>query len=151
MHVCNVVVFANMSFSEGWWCKRYLDQCSDFFLASAKIWRKKLQLLIEIQLLISRWINSGQIVILAPSGLLTIGWPKTDFKLQNQKFLWPLTDMNKGLPGPVRQSLQFNFTWHVRLNHQGSIVWSQFSAIFDNFRQKNGVFLKNQCYEQIFA
>jgi hypothetical protein len=31
------------------------------------------------------------------------------------------------------------------------MLWSQFSAIFDNFRQKNGVFLKNQCYDQNFA
>jgi hypothetical protein len=27
----------------------------------------------------------------------------------------------------------------------------QFSAIFGNFRQKNGVFLKNQRYDRIFA
>jgi hypothetical protein len=27
---------------------------------------------------------------------------------------------------------------------QGSMLWSQFSAIFDNFRRKIGVFLKNQ-------
>jgi hypothetical protein len=27
------------------------------------------------------------------------------------------------------------------------MLWSQFSAIFDNFRQKIGVFLKNQCYD----
>jgi hypothetical protein len=33
----------------------------------------------------------------------------------------------------------------------GSMLWSQFSAIFDNFRQKIGVFLKNQCYDQNFA
>jgi hypothetical protein len=33
----------------------------------------------------------------------------------------------------------------------GSMLWSQFSAIFDNFRRKNWRFLKNQCYDQIFA
>jgi hypothetical protein len=33
---------------------------------------------------------------------------------------------------------------------QGLMLWSQFSAIFDNFQRKNGVFLKNQCYDQIF-
>jgi hypothetical protein len=33
---------------------------------------------------------------------------------------------------------------------QGSMLWSQFSAIFANFLQKIGVFLKNQCYDQIF-
>jgi hypothetical protein len=32
----------------------------------------------------------------------------------------------------------------------GRMSWSQFSAIFDNFQRKNGVFLKNQCYDQIF-
>jgi hypothetical protein len=31
------------------------------------------------------------------------------------------------------------------------MLWSQFLAIFAIFRQKNGVFLKNQCYDQIFA
>jgi hypothetical protein len=35
--------------------------------------------------------------------------------------------------------------------HQGSMLLSQFSAIFDNFRRKIGVFLKNQCYDQNFA
>jgi hypothetical protein len=34
---------------------------------------------------------------------------------------------------------------------QGSMLWSQFSAIFDNFRQKIGVFLKNQCYDHNFC
>jgi hypothetical protein len=29
------------------------------------------------------------------------------------------------------------------------MLWSQFSAIFSNFRRKNGVFLKYQCYGQI--
>jgi hypothetical protein len=33
----------------------------------------------------------------------------------------------------------------------GSMLWSQFSAIFDNFRRKNWRFLKNQCYDQNFA
>jgi hypothetical protein len=31
------------------------------------------------------------------------------------------------------------------------MLWSHFSATFNNFRRKNGVFLKNQCYDQIFA
>jgi hypothetical protein len=31
---------------------------------------------------------------------------------------------------------------------QGSMLWSQFSAIFG---EKIGVFLKNQCYDQNFA
>jgi hypothetical protein len=30
----------------------------------------------------------------------------------------------------------------------GSMLWSQLSAIFDNFRRKNGVFLKKQRYDQ---
>jgi hypothetical protein len=34
---------------------------------------------------------------------------------------------------------------------QGSMLWSQFSAIFANFRRKNWRFLKNQCYDQNFA
>jgi hypothetical protein len=34
---------------------------------------------------------------------------------------------------------------------QGSMLCSQLSAIFANFRHKNGVFLKNQCYDPIFA
>jgi hypothetical protein len=33
----------------------------------------------------------------------------------------------------------------------GSMLWSQFSASFDTFRRKNGVFLKNQCYIKNFA
>jgi hypothetical protein len=33
----------------------------------------------------------------------------------------------------------------------GSILWAQFFVIFANFRQKFGVFLKNQCYDQVFA
>jgi hypothetical protein len=32
-----------------------------------------------------------------------------------------------------------------------SMLWSQFSAIFDDFRQKIGGFFKNQCYDQNFA
>jgi hypothetical protein len=31
------------------------------------------------------------------------------------------------------------------------MLWSQFSAIFPNFRQKIGVFLKYQCYDQLFS
>jgi hypothetical protein len=34
---------------------------------------------------------------------------------------------------------------------QGSMLWSQYSAIFANFRRKNGVLLKSHCYDQIFA
>jgi hypothetical protein len=30
------------------------------------------------------------------------------------------------------------------------MLWLQFSAIFDNFRRKKCVFLKNQCYDQFF-
>jgi hypothetical protein len=33
----------------------------------------------------------------------------------------------------------------------GSMLWSQFYAIFANFLQKLAFFLKNQCYDQIFA
>jgi hypothetical protein len=33
----------------------------------------------------------------------------------------------------------------------GSMLWSQFSAIFASFLRKNGVFLKNQCYDQILG
>jgi hypothetical protein len=33
----------------------------------------------------------------------------------------------------------------------GSMFWSQFSAIFVNFRRKNGGFLSNQCYDKMFA
>jgi hypothetical protein len=33
---------------------------------------------------------------------------------------------------------------------QKPMLWSQFFAIFDNFRRKNGVFLKNQCYDHNF-
>jgi hypothetical protein len=29
--------------------------------------------------------------------------------------------------------------------------WSQFSAIFVKFLRKNGIFLKKQCFDQIFA
>jgi hypothetical protein len=43
----------------------------------------------------------------------------------------------------------------LKNKHLGSMFWSQFSAIFDNFLtifgEKNGVFLKNQCYDQNFA
>jgi hypothetical protein len=34
---------------------------------------------------------------------------------------------------------------------QGSVLWSQFSAIFPNFRRKIGGFLKNQCYDENFV
>jgi hypothetical protein len=37
--------------------------------------------------------------------------------------------------------------WVVQ-GDQGSTLLSQFSAIFDNFAEKIGVFLKNQCYDQ---
>jgi hypothetical protein len=37
------------------------------------------------------------------------------------------------------------------LTFQGSILWSQFSAIFPDFGRKFGVFLKNQCYDANFA
>jgi hypothetical protein len=30
------------------------------------------------------------------------------------------------------------------------MLWSQLSAIFDNFRPKIGVFFKNQCYDNFF-
>jgi hypothetical protein len=33
----------------------------------------------------------------------------------------------------------------------GSMLWWQFSAIYDNFRQKIGLFLKNERYDKIFA
>jgi hypothetical protein len=33
----------------------------------------------------------------------------------------------------------------------GSMLWSQFSAIFANFWQKIGVFLKNQCHDSNFT
>jgi hypothetical protein len=32
----------------------------------------------------------------------------------------------------------------------GPMLWSQFSSIFDNFRQKMGVFLKNHCCDKFF-
>jgi hypothetical protein len=34
---------------------------------------------------------------------------------------------------------------------QGSMLWSQFSPIFPNFRRKNWRFLKYQCYDQLFS
>jgi hypothetical protein len=34
---------------------------------------------------------------------------------------------------------------------EGSMLWSQFSAIFANFWRKNCVFLKNQSYDNIFS
>jgi hypothetical protein len=37
-----------------------------------------------------------------------------------------------------------------RMFCQGSMLWSQFAAIFDNFQRKNWRFLKNQCYDQNF-
>jgi hypothetical protein len=33
---------------------------------------------------------------------------------------------------------------------QGSMLWSQISAISANFRRKIGDFLKNQCYDDFF-
>jgi hypothetical protein len=36
-------------------------------------------------------------------------------------------------------------------NDQGSMLWSQFSAIFANFRRKTVVFLQNQFYDQIYS
>jgi hypothetical protein len=40
---------------------------------------------------------------------------------------------------------------NIEAQNQGSMSWSQFSAIFANFLRKNGVFLKNQRYDQNFA
>jgi hypothetical protein len=40
----------------------------------------------------------------------------------------------------------------VSPNNLGSMLWSQFSLIYASFRRKKiGVFLKNQCYDQVFA
>jgi hypothetical protein len=42
--------------------------------------------------------------------------------------------------------------WKDAATAQGSMLWSQFSAIFINFSAKKiGVFLKDQCYDQNFA
>jgi hypothetical protein len=57
---------------------------------------------------------------------------------------WPDT-----LPclGPASE-LENNFPFaNVAFLHQGSMLGSQFSAIFG---EKIGVFLKNQCYDQFF-
>jgi hypothetical protein len=35
--------------------------------------------------------------------------------------------------------------------HKGSMLWSQFSTVFVNFRRKNWRFSKKQCYDHIFA
>jgi hypothetical protein len=35
-------------------------------------------------------------------------------------------------------------------SHQGSMLWWQFSAIFPNFWQKIGVFLKYQCFDHFY-
>jgi hypothetical protein len=39
---------------------------------------------------------------------------------------------------------------HTTEIKMGSMLWSQFSAIFDNFGRKIGVFLKNQCHDHNF-
>jgi hypothetical protein len=44
-----------------------------------------------------------------------------------------------------------NFQLCKRFWHLGSMLWSQFSAIFPNFRRKNGVFIKYQCYDQFLT
>jgi hypothetical protein len=42
--------------------------------------------------------------------------------------------------------------WEIFLQyHMGSMLWSQFSAIFAIFGEKFGVFLKHQCSDQIYA
>jgi hypothetical protein len=42
--------------------------------------------------------------------------------------------------------LSANFSQCYKTDDQGLMFLSRFSAIFDNFSAKNGVFLKNQCY-----
>jgi hypothetical protein len=52
----------------------------------------------------------------------------------------------------IKENRQFFSIWKSPKNrHLGSMLWSQFTAIFDNFWLKIGVFLKNQCYDQNFA
>jgi hypothetical protein len=53
-------------------------------------------------------------------------------------------------PNGVVSELTTNTKYEFRVRVQGSMVRLQFSAIFADFRRKNGVFLKNQCYH-IFA
>jgi hypothetical protein len=43
------------------------------------------------------------------------------------------------------------FSGKRKQGDQGSMLRSQFSAIFANFRRQIGVFLKYQCYDQLFS
>jgi hypothetical protein len=43
------------------------------------------------------------------------------------------------------------FEPHPSFGGLGSVLCSQFYAIFANFRRKNGVFLNNECYDKSFA
>jgi hypothetical protein len=52
---------------------------------------------------------------------------------------------------PVKKAIKGHSLSKLSVHDLGSMLWSQFSAIFDNFRRKNWRFLKNQCYGQIFA
>jgi hypothetical protein len=52
--------------------------------------------------------------------------------------------MNQGIDPQTKN-------YGLNMAAQGSMLWSQSSSIFANFRRKNGVFLKNQCYDQNFA
>jgi hypothetical protein len=52
--------------------------------------------------------------------------------------------------GPLARTMIFVSLWVAQcyIHDLGSMLWSQFSVIFPNFRQKIGGFLKNQCYDQ---
>jgi hypothetical protein len=59
-----------------------------------------------------------------------------------------LTDSN----GPKRLCLKKNsLTSRWKISERGSMLCSQFPAIFTIFCKKIGLSIKNQCYDQIFA
>jgi hypothetical protein len=82
------------------------------------------------------------------------------FRVKNTTILaQKITLIITSTPGRVETATRHNIdpmspsgqATEVGFSQQGSMLLSQFSAIFDNFRRKIGVFLKNQCYDQSFA
>jgi hypothetical protein len=70
----------------------------------------------------------------------TSGHPVSDFWVRWLEFYLHLGDTDLA-----------KFCHSVISPNEGSMLWFQFSAILNNFRQKIGVFLKDQCYDTLFA
>jgi hypothetical protein len=71
-------------------------------------------------------------------------------RLMNKSVKWQAGFTRTAKKGQLFYICQTRSVFVVCVN-QGSMLWAQFSAIFDNFGRKNCFFLKKQCYDQIFV